>query len=87
MKNKRLFIILFSLLALLLIPFIVIQFTDEVNWSGFDFLVMGALLLMVGLTIEFILRKVTKINSRLALVVTVVILFLLVWAELAVGIF
>lgn len=87
MKNKRLFIILSSLLALLLIPFIAMQFTDEVNWSGFDFLVMGALLFCVGLAIDFILQRVTKPSKRLALIATVIIGFVIIWAELAVGIY
>lgn len=87
MKNKRLFIILSSLLALLLIPFIAMRFTDEVNWSGVDFLVMGALLLCVGLAIDFILKRVTKPSKRLALIATVIIGFVMIWAELAVGIF
>ena len=87
MKNKRLFIIFSVLLSLLLIPFIAMQFTDEVNWSGLDFLVMGALLLGVGLAIDFILQRVTKPSKRLALIATVIAGFVLIWAELAVGIF
>lgn len=86
MKNNRLIIILTAIGMLLLIPFIAGQFTEEVNWTGFDYLIMGILLLGTGLTLELVLRKVQKRKSRIALCLAVVGVFLLIWAELAVGI-
>jgi len=86
-KNKRLITILLIVLSLLLIPFIAMQFTSEVNWSVFDFIVMGILLLSVGLLLELAFRKIPKKGSRIAFIVIILIAFLLVWAELAVGIF
>lgn len=86
-ENKRLIVILSSVAFLLLIPFVAMQFTNEVDWNGFDFLVMGVLLLSTGLACEFILRKVKPIKYRLAICGAVLVLFLLTWAELAVGIF
>ncbi|RIA09539.1 hypothetical protein OE09_1377 [Flavobacteriaceae bacterium MAR_2010_72] len=87
MKKKRLSIILLAVPALLLIPFIAMQFSDEVAWSGFDFVVMGILLLVTGLLCELVLRKVTKTNHRILICLGILLLFLLVWAEMAVGIF
>ncbi|TVZ59894.1 hypothetical protein NA63_2436 [Flavobacteriaceae bacterium MAR_2010_105] len=87
MKNKRLSIILLAVPALLLIPFIAMQFSDEVAWSGFDFVVMGILLLVTGLLCELVLRKVTKTNHRILMCLGILLLFLLLWAEMAVGIF
>ena len=86
-KNKRLITILLAVPLLLLIPLIAMQFSSEVNWSLGDFLVMGMLLLGVGLTFEIVLRKVPKKSYRISLMATIIILFLLIWAELAVGIF
>lgn len=86
-KNKRLIIILLAIPLLLLIPLIGTQFSSDVSWSGVDFLVMGVLLLGVGLILELVLRKVPKKNNRIALIAITLILFILVWAELAVGIF
>ena len=86
-KNKRLTGIALTVALLLSIPFIAMQFTDEVKWSPIDFIVMGILLLGTGLTCEFILRKVKKTSYRLALIGAILIVFLLIWAELAVGIF
>jgi len=86
-KNKRLVIILAAVPSLLMIPLIAMQFSNEVNWTAFDFLVMGVLLFGTGLLFELVLRKVQKRDSRIALVAIIIIAFLLVWAELAVGIF
>ena len=72
---------------LLIIPLIAMQLTDEVEWSLFDFIIMGTLLLITGLMGEIIFKKVKKYKHRVILYVVVAITFLLIWAELAVGIF
>ena len=87
MKNKRLIIILTSVGILLLIPFIAMQFTDEVVWTGLDFAVMGILLLSTGLIWDLVMRKVKKIEYRIVLFIAILGAFVLIWAELAVGIF
>ncbi len=87
MKNKRLPIILATAAILLFIPFIAMQFTNEVNWSIFDFAIMGGMLTGTGLLIELTLRLVKSWQNRLIICGVVLVLFLLVWAELAVGIF
>jgi peptidoglycan/LPS O-acetylase OafA/YrhL len=87
MKNKRLTSIVLTVALLLLIPFIGMQFTDEVNWTLPDFVAAAVLLLSTGLMCELVIRKVKKIPHRIAICVTLVAAFLLIWAELAVGIF
>jgi len=72
---------------LLLIPLIAMQFTDEVNWNLFDFIIAGTLLIGTGLIIQLVLRKTKKIKYRIIIVAALLIVFLLIWAELAVGIF
>jgi uncharacterized membrane protein len=72
---------------LLLIPLIAMQLTNEVNWSFFDFIIMGALLTIIGLLIGIILQKVKNSKNRLILIVTIIMMFFLIWAELAVGLF
>jgi len=86
-KNKRLFGIVLTVVLILLIPLIAMQFTSEVDWSPFDFLVMGILLLGTGLACELVLRKVKKTAYRVAIVAGILVALLLIWAELAVGIF
>lgn len=87
MKNKRLIGIMITAALLLLIPLIAMQFTDEVNWTLFDFVVAGALLLGTGLMCELAIRKIHKMKYRIAICVALLAVFLLIWAELAVGIF
>ena len=87
MKNKRLIIILLAVAILLLIPFIAMQFSNEVNWTLLDFITAAGLLLGTGLLCEFVLRKVKKTGYRIALCAALLLLLLLTWIELAVGIF
>lgn len=86
-QKNRPGIILLTIAVLLSIPFIAMQITDQVDWDAFDFLVMGVLLLITGLAIELVLRFVKKLETRLILCGAVLFGFLLVWAELAVGVF
>ena len=79
--------ILYIVGLLLLIPLIAMQLTNEVNWSFFDFIIMGALLTITGLLIGIILQKVENSKNRLILIVTIVMIFFLIWAELAVELF
>ena len=72
---------------LLIIPLIAMQLTDEVEWSLFDFIIMGTLLLITGLMGEIIFKKVKKYKHRVILYIVVIIIFFLIWAELSVGIF
>ena len=72
---------------LLLIPLIAMQLTSEVNWSFFDFIIMGTLLTITGLLIGIILKKVKSYKYKKVLIVTILLIFLLIWAELAVGLF
>src|SRR3954471_3455453 len=86
-KNKRLISIVITVALLLLIPFIAMQFTDEVNWSLFDFIVAGALLFGTGLLCELVMRKVKRIKYRITICAVILVALLLIWIELAVGIF
>ena len=87
MQTSRISIILLIVAAILLIPFIAMQFSDAVDWSAFDFIIMGVLLLSTGLLIEFVLRKIPDTKNRVIVCGIVLGAFLLIWAELAVGIF
>ncbi len=87
MKNERLIIIQSAVGILLLIPLIAMQFTNEVDWDIFDFVVMGTLLSGTGLLVEFILRRVKTTLNRIIICGAVLFGFFLIWAELAVGVF
>lgn len=86
-KNQR-NIVLFSIpFVLLSIPFIAMQFSKEVNWSLSDFAIAGFILSGTAFIINLILDKFKTKKSRLILIGTTLIILLLVWIELAVGIF
>lgn len=87
MQKKRLMVIILVVSFLLLIPFIAMQFTNEVNWSLFDFTAATILLVSGGLLCELVFIKVKKNKHRIILCFALLLLFLLVWVELAVGIF
>lgn len=86
-KNRRLFILLVSSIALLLIPLIGTIFIDQFDWDAFDFLVAAIILIGFSLLIEFICRKTKPRYLRVALMALLSLFFMLLWAELAVGIF
>lgn len=71
---------------LLLLPLVAMQFTREVNWTGSDFLVFGAMLLAAGAGIELATRARLGTAGKSVAVAAVLAAFLLVWVELAVGI-
>jgi hypothetical protein len=79
--------VLAATLAILLVPAVAMRFTDEVNWGPGDFLVGGALLAGTGLAYVLAARGVTRRPWRFLLGALLALGLLLVWAELAVGIF
>ena len=87
MRNRRLIGILLAAALLLLIPLIAMQFTDEVNWTLFDFIVGGVLLFGTGILCELVMRVIKKMEYRVVFCVALLAALLLVWIELAVGVF
>ena len=80
-------IMLWGGLAILLsLPALAMSLGAEgVDWSASDFVIMGALLATVGLGIEAMMRFVRGWRERRIAIGMIVVMFLLVWAELAVG--
>jgi hypothetical protein len=76
----------FSPLLVLLLPLIGVILFD-LDWNIFDFLIMGLLILFFSIAINLILNHLISSKLRLILILMLVILFLLIWAELAVGVF
>jgi hypothetical protein len=74
-------------LLLLIIPLIGMNFTNDIDWDLSDFIVAGLILLVFSLTANFIVLRISNRNRRVFFITILLILFILVWAELAVGIF
>lgn len=73
--------------SLLVVPLIAQLADAGVDWHLFDYLVMGVLLAAAGYVMGTTWRRVRSGPARWIMLAGVVAAFLLVWAELAVGIF
>ena len=78
---------IFYPIFLLLIPLLGNVFSDEFNWSLFDFLVMGTILLTMGILINLIIDKLKKRSLKVLLIIVTLLVFALIYMELAVGVF
>ena len=74
-------------LSLLIIPLLGVILTNLVEWSMFDFLLMGSLLLVLGIGIELTSLNFKQLNTRIAITSFIILIILLIWIEIAVGIF
>lgn len=82
-------------IAILLVPFLAVAFNwnvydpgsgyEQINWDLADFVVMGVLVFCTGLLVELALK--TKSTYRIAAAIVIILGFLWLWAELAVGVF
>ncbi|MNS26696.1 hypothetical protein D3C71_528880 [compost metagenome] len=73
--------------ALLLLPWIAMQFTHEMAWDAADFAFAGVLLIGAGLIFELAAWRTRKLVWRLAIGGALVFGVLLIWADAAVGVF
>ena len=72
---------------ILLLPLLAMQMTDEMVWSMADFATAGVLLAGAGLTFGIGVRVARNATHRATIGLALVAALLLVWAELAVGVF
>ncbi|MBX3724774.1 MAG: hypothetical protein KF823_02520 [Xanthomonadales bacterium] len=73
-------------LLVLLAVWLAMQFTDEVAWDVRDFVVMAGLLLVTGTTLVTVSGRLRG-PARRWLTTGLLVAFLAIWAELAVGVF
>lgn len=84
-KTQKISLVIVGLL--LMIPLVVMQFTKEVTWTLSDFIIMGILLLFTSFSIEYCYYRFKNTSQKIAIILGILLLFLVIWAELAVGIF
>lgn len=71
--------------GLLILPFVAMRFTSEVNWTPSDFVFAAILLGSIGLGMEFAVRKSGNAAYRGAAALALLASFLIIWVNGAVG--
>lgn len=97
MQNKIFSQIAIGTLFLLIIPLLLMIFKiplhdpgsgfETINWSLSDFIIIGFLIFSLSNIFVLIARKIQKKSQRIILAIILLLAFLWLWAELAVGIF
>lgn len=81
-------IILVSIFVILSIPFIEqLDGNANFNWTLFDFIIAFLMLFSFGFGLEYAIRKIASKKIKLLVLLLILISFLILWGELAVGIF
>ena len=78
---------IFYPLIILTIPLVGMILFDQIDWGILDFLVMGIILLIVGMVLSVVSQKTKNPRKKLFYNLVIMLIFFLIWAELAVGIF
>lgn len=73
--------------AVMAVAGIATRFSAEMAWGWEDFAAAGALVFSAGMAWALLARRATSRRQRQGLAAAVVGLLLLVWAQLAVGLF
>lgn len=76
----------FTIGLLLLIPFVAMQYTNEVVWTLSDFIIAGTFFFGTGLSYKLITRKSVKATYRIAIGFALFTGLFLLWVNGAVGI-
>ena len=71
----------------LLVPLLAMQFSDDWNWKPADFIIIGILLAGMGLAHELITNGAKNNSRQVAIGIVLTAVMLLIWIELAVGLF
>lgn len=83
--GKQVLRVLLVTAAVLLIPFVAMRFTSEVDWTGSDFAIGAVLLAGTGMLVELAKARLRTRKARMIGIAMIALGFVFVWAELAVG--
>lgn len=85
-QTKRLLgVVALVTVLILMVPLIAMQFSSEVDWKIGDFIIMGALIFGTGASFVLITRVSTSLVFKVAMGLALGTTFLMIWANLAVG--
>ena len=83
--SRSVFSVALVTVLILSVPLVAMQFTDAVKWSVTDFIIMGILVFGTGFSYVLLTRLSPNIVHRAAVGLAIGSTFLLIWANLAVG--
>ncbi len=87
MHTKDLAYPLLATALLLLIPLVGNSFVEGWDWDQADFIIMGGLIFGFSFAYLLLSKLANTTASRVAIGGAMLFVFLLIWAELAVGVF
>lgn len=82
---RAIFAVAIATVAVLMIPLVAMQFTSEVDWNPADFIIMGSLFFSIGFSYVLLTRRTANAIYRIAAALGLGTTFLMIWANLAVG--
>tara|TARA_B100001123_G_scaffold145472_1_gene168857 strand:- start:3 stop:338 length:336 start_codon:yes stop_codon:yes gene_type:complete len=82
---QKIYLIIFGFLLSIIFLFNIIF--DEFDWDVFDFIVLIIMMIFTAALFEIVTRIIKTKKNQKILFIFIVIIFLLIWAELGVGIF
>lgn len=85
MRKKSVLRVALVTAAVLLVPLVAMQFTDEVDWSAGDFVVAGTLIIGAGIAFESLAPRAGSGKQRTMIGLGVAAILIFVWVSLAVG--
>jgi hypothetical protein len=83
--SRSVFSVALVTVLILSVPLVAMQFTDAVKWSVIDFIIMAILIFGTGFSYVLLTRLSSNIVHRAAVGLAIGSTFLLIWANLAVG--
>jgi len=87
MNKRKLFLTALVTISLLLIPFGMSLLSSESNWSFFDYAVAGILLFTSIILFSIIYSSKRNQKQKIIYSLILLIFLMILWIELAVGIF
>ena len=82
---QKMYLIIFGFVLSIILLFNIIS--DEFDWNLFDFIILFIMMIFAGASFEFVSRIIKNEKNQKILFVIIIFSFLLIWAELGVGIF
>jgi len=86
-EYKRFLGFLLVSILLLVIPLIANYNSSSFNWTTSDFVIAGVILISLSIGIEVVLRLIKKKEHKPLIIFLLIAVFILLFMELAVGIF